>query len=238
VNTPAKIILALDIPSAEEALHWAHRLGGEVDVFKIGMQLFYQAGPDIVRTIKAMGVPIFLDLKLHDIPNTVAKACESLVPLEVDYLTLHLSGGRPMLEAAQKAVSGSALKLLGITALTSMDTATLCEIYPGTEMTPSQWAVHLAGFAQQCGLYGIVCSAQENTAMHQAWGDTLKRINPGIRPAGAAAQDQKRIMTPQAAVEQGANYLVIGRPILEATDPVGQVRQIKDSIAHAAGLSA
>jgi orotidine-5'-phosphate decarboxylase len=238
VNHRNPIILALDVPDKEQALLWVRKLHQEIRIFKIGMQLFYQEGPDIVRRIQDEGGAVFLDLKLHDIPNTVARACESLLPLHAELLTIHVSGGPAMLEAAQKVVTGSETKLLGITALTSLDEAALKAVYPELTQTPSDWAVHLAGVAQQAGLYGVVCSAQENITIRDKTDNTLCLVNPGIRPSGSALQDQKRAVTPLAAIQSGANYLVIGRPLLEAQDPVALVRELLKEIDHAVGLSA
>lgn len=231
------IILALDVPSQELALHWVRQLQGQITVFKVGMQLFYQYGPEIVHRIRDEGAEVFLDLKLHDIPNTVARACESLLPLQAKFLTVHISGGHAMLEAAQSVMQGTSTHLLGITALTSLNEETLKAVYPGMEHTPSEWALHLAVIAKATGLYGIVCSAQENTLIRQNLGTKLCLVNPGIRPAGTATQDQKRVMTPKAAIQSGGNYLVVGRPILQAEDPQGLVTSMLKDSGHAVGLS-
>lgn len=237
MNAPSSpIILALDVPTPEEALQWVRQLHADVSIFKIGMQLFYRYGPEIVRRIQGEGGQVFLDLKLHDIPNTVAKACESLLPLEVALLTVHISGGPAMLEAAQRVVQGSPTRLLGITALTSLDESTMHAVFPTMSHTPSQWALHLASVAQQVGLYGIVCSAQENRCIRTQLGSGLCLVNPGIRPASADVQDQKRVCSPAEAMQAGSNYLVIGRPILQAADPKAMVRQILAEMGHAAGL--
>lgn len=236
MNQSNPIIVALDVPSATEAVAWVRRLHSRAGLFKVGMQLFYREGPEIVRRIQDEGGQVFLDLKLHDIPNTVARACESLLPLEAALLTVHTSGGLAMLEAAQQTVSGSPTRLLGVTALTSLDEASLQTVYPGTAQTPSQWAVHLAGLAQQAGLYGVVCSARENRDIRHKTGDTLCLVNPGIRPAGDKLHDQKRAVTPGEAMQAGASLLVIGRPILEAPSPEEAIERILQEIAHAAGL--
>jgi orotidine-5'-phosphate decarboxylase len=237
VKAASPLILALDVPTQDLALHWVRQVRDEISVFKIGMQLFYRFGPEIVRAIQDEGGEIFLDLKLHDIPNTVARACESLLDLNVKFVTVHISGGMTMLREAQSVVAGSNTKLLGITALTSIDQETLNRICPDMPFNPSNWALHLANVAQDAGIFGVVCSAQENRFIRERLGDTLCLVNPGIRPAGADVQDQKRVVTPKAAMESGANYLVIGRPILQAEDPKVVVRQIQEEMSYAARLS-
>lgn len=233
------MILALDVPDREQALAWVKRLSPQISIFKVGMQLFYRYGPEIVSQVQDAGGAVFLDLKLHDIPNTVAKACESLIPLKAAFLTVHTTGGPAMLKAAQDVVSGSDTQLLGVTALTSIDQPTMEMLYPGLQaQSPSDWAVHLAKIADDVGLYGIVCSAQENTLIRQHVGSRLCLVNPGIRPQGSEVQDQKRVMTPQRAIQNGANYLVIGRPILQADDPEAMVESILRETRDAVGLSA
>ncbi len=233
------IILALDVPTMSEALAWVQKTRHQIQAYKIGMQLFYRYGPEIVRRVQEEGSDIFLDLKLHDIPNTVAHAVESILLLNVQLLTVHLSGGRTMLQAAQNVVTGSDLRLLGVSALTSMDANTLQEVFPGSgNISPSDWALDLAGLAVDVGLYGLVCSAQENQGVQSRYGQKLALVNPGIRPAGTDHQDQKRVMTPELAMASGASYLVIGRPILQARDPLQVIGQIREEIAHAVGLSA
>jgi orotidine-5'-phosphate decarboxylase len=233
----APLILALDVSSKEEALRWVRLLRNDISVFKVGMQLFYQEGPQIVRRIQDEGGEVFLDLKLHDIPNTVGHACMSLASLNAMFLTIHTSGGLAMMEAAQAAMQDSNTKLLGITALTSLDQETLKAVYPDLRQSPAEWALHLAKLANQAGLYGVVCSAQENPTMRKHLGTSFCLVNPGIRPEGAAVQDQKRIVTPKEAMQSGANYLVVGRPILKAPDPQAMVAELLQEIGHAIGLS-
>ncbi len=230
------IILALDLPTAGTAIPWVKQFCGKIDIFKVGMQLFYKEGPEIIRQIQAEGGSVFLDLKLHDIPNTVAKACESIAVLNPSFLTIHVSGGSAMLKAAQGMIQETSTKLLGITALTSLDTLALQEVYPELSNTPSPWGLHLATIAQQNGLFGIVCSAQENPAMRKQLDNQFCLVNPGIRPKGSPTQDQKRVMTPAEAITAGANYLVMGRPILESADPQGMVEKLLEEVRHAAGL--
>jgi orotidine-5'-phosphate decarboxylase len=235
MNT-SPLILALDVPSNSLALDWVRQLRGEISLFKIGMQLFYRYGPDIVKNVQDEGGEVLLDLKLHDIPNTVAKACESILPLNVAFVTIHISGGRAMLEAAQAILQGSNTKLVGITALTSLDEIELKEIYPDLVHSPAHWALHLARLAQETKLEGIVCSAQENALMRKHLGSKLRLVNPGIRPQGTTSHDQKRVLSPKEAIQSGASYLVMGRPILESPDPRGFVQQLKEEIANAVGL--
>lgn len=235
---PNPIILALDVPNRQVALDWVIKTRHAVGMVKVGMQLFYQEGPDVVRAIKDQGVDVFLDLKLHDIPHTVARACESVLSLGASLLTVHTSGGAPMLKEAQSVVEGSSLKLLGVTALTSLDAQTIAEVYPNMTETPGDWGVHLAGIASRAGLYGIVCSAQENAAMRWAYGDSLALVNPGIRPSGTDIGDQKRVVTPKDAIQSGANYLVIGRPVLASPNPMAVLETLNAEIADALRVSA
>lgn len=239
MSRSSPIIVALDVPTAREALDWSHRLAGRVAMVKVGMQLFYAEGPDLVRRIHDQGVGVFLDLKLHDIPNTVASACRSLMAIQPELLTVHISGGLDMLEAAQSVVSGSNTQLLGITALTSLDQTHVSRLLmrdaEGTEISipeisPAQWATHLAGLAKESGLFGIVCSAQENTAIRAKLGDQLALVNPGIRLPEGDVGDQKRVASPGRAIEDGAHYLVVGRPILTAADPLAVIDAIHRDI--------
>lgn len=231
------VILALDVPTANEAVAMVRLLKNEISIFKVGMQLFYRYGPDIVRHIKDEGGEVFLDLKLHDIPNTVSNACKSILHLDVRFLTVHTSGGSAMLEAASSVLHGSKTFLIGVTVLTSLDIKDLQDVYPGIKLTPSELALHLAQLAAGAGLNGIVCSAQENSMMRQNLGNDFCLINPGIRPLGTNAHDQSRVLSPEEAIKTGGNYLVIGRPILQATDPRKTTVEILETIGYASGLS-
>lgn len=232
MQTPNPIILALDVPDQQTALQWVKQTQSQVGMYKIGMQLFYQEGPNVVRAIRDAGGEVFLDLKLHDIPHTVARACDSVLSLGARLLTVHTSGGREMLQAAQSVVAGSSLNLLGVTALTSLDSQAIGEVYPGMNQTAAQWGVCLAGLAAQTGLYGIVCSAQENAQMRGAYGPNLALVNPGIRPVGSDVGDQKRVVTPGQAMASGATYLVVGRPILNAPDPQAVLAALNQEISQ------
>jgi orotidine-5'-phosphate decarboxylase len=224
MNSPAaeKIIVALDVPSQEEARTLLSLLAGEVGAFKIGLQRYTADGPDLVRAASAVG-PVFLDLKMHDIPNTVAKAVESADQLGVRMLTLHLSGGSDMIRAAV-AARKSKMLLLGVTVLTSSDEATLEET--GVSSTTADHVLRLARLGVVNGIDGLVASPQEARMLRQEFGDRIKIVTPGIRPLGSETSDQKRIASPREAVEAGADYLVIGRPITGAPDPKAAVRRI------------
>lgn len=228
-----KLILALDIPTKEEALPPLKQLSGTLEWVKIGLQMFCAYGPEWVREVHDLGFRIFLDLKLHDIPNTVAKSVQSLSQLPIDMLTLHTSGGKEMLEWANKArlEHKPELMLLGVTVLTSMDEQQLNAV--GVNRTPAQQVEHLAGTAVEAGIPGLVCSAQELQNLSPKFGDQLNFITPGIRPVGASANEQKRVMTPTDAAKAGANYIVVGRPIYQAADPAQAARDIQQELAQA-----
>lgn len=212
----ARLIVALDLPTRFAALDIARQLSPHPGLLKIGLQLFITAGPDIVRAVRDLGSRVFLDLKLHDIPNTVGRAVESGDSLGVEMLTIHLGGGRAMIEAAVEAAPPQML-LLGVTVLTSSDEATLRET--GVATTVEAQVTRLAELGVEAGLRGLVASPHELRALRAAHGEKVKIVTPGIRPAGADVNDQKRAMTPAEALAAGADYLVIGRPITAAPDP-------------------
>ncbi len=223
----ARVIVALDVPTAEAALALVAQLSPHPGLFKIGLQLFIAAGPAIVREVRARGGRVFLDLKLHDIPNTVGRAVASASSLGAEMLTIHLSGGRAMIEAAVQAAPSEML-LLGVTVLTSSDTGSLREI--GVASAVEEQVTRLAGLGVDAGLRGLVASAHELRALRAAHGDRVKIVTPGIRPAGTEAHDQKRAMTPAEALATGADYLVIGRPITAASDPRAALAQITANV--------
>jgi orotidine-5'-phosphate decarboxylase len=232
------IIVALDVPNAADALRLARELTPHVGAFKIGSQLFTSAGPDIVRQIRQGGGQVFLDLKFHDIPNTVAKAVASAVHLDVQMLTIHTSGGLEMMRAAETSAQETAAKLklapplvLGVTVLTSMDLKTLSEI--GCSSTIGQQVERLAGLAAQAGLRGLVCSPLEITALRAQLPPAMQLVTPGIRTGNEPADDQKRTLSPAEAVRAGANWLVIGRPIYAAKNPVQAAREICEALSRA-----
>jgi len=214
MNAPAKekIIVALDVPDRARAEAVLDDLAGTALWCKIGMQLFTSEGPSIVATAKERGFRVFLDLKFHDIPNTVASGARSAAALGVDMLTIHLCGGPEMIRGAVEAAPG--VCVLGVTVLTSSTAETLAAV--GIPHTPEAWVPALAKLGGDCGIGGIVCSPLEIAAVRQAIGPAPKIVTPGVRPTGADLGDQKRVLTPAAAISAGADYLVIGRPILAA----------------------
>ena len=205
-----RIIVALDVPTKKEALELVEKLRGQISFFKIGLQLYTGEGPEIVRAVSSTGSRVFLDLKLHDIPNTVARAVESAGRLGVQMLTIHLSGGSEMIRAAIAARTNN-IVLLGVTVLTSSTEETLREI--GVQDKVDDQVLRLAKLGVDAGIDGVVASPHEIKTLRREFSDKIKIVVPGIRPSGAEAGDQKRTMTPREALEAGADYLVIGRPI-------------------------
>ena len=228
--TDPKIIVALDYPEATPALDLVARLEPALCRLKVGKELFTAAGPQLVEQFMRRGFEIFLDLKFHDIPNTAAQACKAAAALGVWMVNVHALGGRKMMEAACEAVARAARppKLVAVTVLTSMAQEDLAEI--GIAATPADLVLRLATLARDSGLDGVVCSAQEAALLRRECGNEFCLVTPGIRPADAAADDQSRIMTPRAALENGANYLVIGRPITRAADPLRALQEISKQI--------
>lgn len=232
MNDP-RVIVALDYPDAAAALAFASRVTPQTCRLKVGQQLFTAAGPRLVETLAQRGFDIFLDLKFHDIPNTVAGACEAAAQLRVWMLNVHALGGRAMLEAARAAVAASARppKLIAVTLLTSLTARDMQEV--GMAGDPQDAAMKLARLAQACGLDGVVCSAQEAALLKRECGAKFCLVTPGIRPAHSAPDDQQRVMTPGAAISAGADYLVIGRPLTQANDPPAALAAINAEIAAA-----
>ena len=212
-----KIIIALDVPDTDGALRLLDSLGDPPALCKIGLELFTAEGPSVIKAVQDRGSRVFLDLKFHDIPNTVAHAVKSASGLGVAMTTLHASGGPVMLEAAAKAAEGSELLLLAVTVLTSMDAAQLSSI--GISVEPREQVLRLAGLASDTGIGGVVCSPLEVNAIRTSLGNDLRIVTPGVRPTWAATGDQKRVMTPAEAVKEGSDWLVIGRPITAAENP-------------------
>ena len=218
------IIVALDVPAADAALKLAGQLAPVCGGFKIGSELFTAAGPDVVKKIRATGAFVFLDLKFHDIPNTVAKAVASAVNLDVQMLTLHTGGGGEMMRAAEKSAQDTAKSLglqpplvLGVTVLTSSNNETLAET--GCEPDTEKQVLRLAQLAVKSGLRGLVCSPLEIVALRKVLPARVQLVTPGIRTGAEKADDQKRTLTPREAIDAGANWLVIGRPICAAENP-------------------
>ncbi len=234
-----RVIVALDFPDSERALGLVNRLDPVLCALKVGKELFTAAGPDLVRELVRRHFRVFLDLKYHDIPNTVSQACAAATRLGVWMMNVHASGGPAMLAAARDAVATTAANenrarplLIAVTVLTSMDAADLAAI--GIDAAPATQALHLARMAQANGLDGVVCSAQEAPALRAACGPGFKLVTPGIRPAGTDVHDQARVMTPQGAIDAGADYLVIGRAITAVADPLQALRAVNDSLGAAA----
>jgi orotidine-5'-phosphate decarboxylase len=232
-NDP-KIIVALDYPQAAPALELAAQLQPGLCRLKVGKELFTVAGPQLVEQLMQRGFDVFLDLKFHDIPNTAAQACKAAAALGVWMVNVHALGGRKMMEAAREAVAQATRppKLIAVTVLTSMAREDLAEL--GIAASPADMVLRLARLARDSGLDGVVCSAQEAALLRRECGDAFCLVTPGIRPADAAADDQSRVMTPRAALENGSSYLVIGRPITRAADPLLALQKISGEIGERA----
>jgi orotidine-5'-phosphate decarboxylase len=230
MNDP-KIIVALDYPDARAAQEMAARLDPALCRVKVGKELFTAAGPALVETLVARGFGVFLDLKFHDIPNTVASACKAAARLGVWMMNVHASGGRAMMQAAREALASGEQrpKLIAVTVLTSMAQTDLADI--GMQGCPEEAVLRLARLAQESGLDGVVCSAREAAALRAECAAKFILVTPGIRLAEGTQDDQKRVMTPRAAVNAGADYLVIGRPVTQATDPVATLLRIVQEIS-------
>ncbi len=218
------VIVALDVPHLDPAMALVRQLAPVVGAFKIGKELFVSAGPEVVRRVRETGAAVFLDLKFHDIPNTVAKAVEAAVRLDVQMLTIHTSGGLAMMQAAQTAAAEAALRtgktqplVLGVTVLTSLSTNDLAET--GVPHDVGNQVERLASLAAKAGLGGLVCSPLEIVRLRQILPTQMQLVTPGIRPVDSPVDDQKRTLTPREAIAAGANWLVIGRPIYAAPDP-------------------
>lgn len=225
-----KIIVALDFPGAVPALALAHRLSPELCRLKVGKELFTATGPSLLEQLMKSGFEIFLDLKFHDIPNTTAQACKAAAALGVWMINVHALGGRKMLEAAQNAVSSCAKppKLIAVTLLTSMNQHDISDL--GIDMSTEEMVLRLAMLAKDSGLDGVVCSAMETALLRRQCGNKFSLVTPGIRPADSSLDDQSRVMTPEAALRSGSSYLVIGRPITRAADPLKALIDINQQI--------
>ena len=226
-----RLIVALDVNSKEKAVALAEKLKNDVKFFKIGLELFSSCGPEIVESIKDIGCDIFLDLKFHDIPATVAKAAAAVTSLEPFMFNVHAQGGYDMMKLAAEAVTAESArlgidkpKILAVTILTSLDGKALKEI--GLDETPREMVVRLARLAGKAGLDGVVASPSETKYIRKELGENFIIVTPGVRPEWAASNDQKRIATPNAAIKDGADYIVVGRPITESKNPVEAARTI------------
>jgi orotidine-5'-phosphate decarboxylase len=238
-SSEPRVIVALDFPDAGQALALSGRLDPDACALKVGKELFVAAGPEPVRRMIERGFKVFLDLKFHDIPHTVAQACAAATRLGVWMLNVHASGGRAMLTAARESVAHVAAErghppplLIGVTVLTSLAATDLDEI--GVAGTPDAMVLRLALLSSACGLDGVVCSALEAPALRRALGPEFKLVTPGIRPAGSVSDDQARVTTPERALASGADFLVIGRPITQAPDPRAALAQINATLGVAA----
>jgi len=227
----AEIIVALDLPTEEEALDIVDLLGDDVDFYKVGSPLFTRVGSSIIEELNEREKRVFLDLKYHDIPNTVAQAVEAAAALDVALLTLHASGGTAMLRAARDAVRrGEGPALLGVTLLTSFSAAEVEEVWDKELRSLREEVARLASIAAEAGLDGVIASALEAEELKRRHGKDFLVITPGIRPAGHIAGDQARVATPATAVRAGADYLVVGRPVITAADPRSVVETIREQI--------
>lgn len=226
-----RLVFPLDVPDLETAQEWIDRLSGEVGVLKVGLELFTAAGPDAVRAVHASGSKCFLDLKLHDISATMASAVRAAVKLGVDYLTVHAAAAPAGLAAVRDAAADSNTRLLAVTVLTSLDAGELDAI--GLEGPPAAAVERLARLAMRHGIDGLVCSPEECASLRRSLADDVLLVVPGIRPAGSDRGDQTRVATPGRARRDGADLLVVGRPIRNAEDPVAAARAIVAEIAEA-----
>jgi orotidine-5'-phosphate decarboxylase len=223
-----RLIVAMDLPSGAQALRLAEKLSGRVGMLKLGLELFCAEGPRLVKELQAFA-PVFLDLKFHDIPTTVRRALEAVLPLDPRLINIHAQGGPQMMEAAAQAVrshraKGGHTELLAVTVLTSLGREEWARL--GHAADPSDVALHYARMTQESGCDGVVCSAWEAAAVRDACGESFARLTPGIRPKGSATQDQARVMDPATAIRSGSTWLVVGRPITGAEDPAAAAEAI------------
>jgi len=229
--TGSRVIVALDYPDAASALQLVAGLTPDLCRLKVGKELFTRAGPALVEELAGRGFDVFLDLKFHDIPNTVASACHAAADLGVWMMNVHALGGERMLLAAREGVERAAHAplLIAVTILTSMDTSDLAAV--GLSGSPADNVLRLAALAHESGLDGVVCSSRETGVLRNELGPDFRLITPGIRPPGSQADDQRRVMTPADAIRAGSNYLVIGRPVTRADDPVSVLRTINSELS-------
>ncbi|WP_354690662.1 orotidine-5'-phosphate decarboxylase [Phytobacter sp. RSE-02] len=229
--TSSPIVVALDYDNRDKALAFVDRIDPSDCRLKVGKEMFTLFGPQLVRDLQQRGFDVFLDLKFHDIPNTAAHAVKAAADLGVWMVNIHASGGARMMTAAKEALipfGNDAPLLIAVTVLTSMEASDLQGL--GITATPAEYAERLAGLTQQCGLDGVVCSAQEAVRFKAAFGQQFKLVTPGIRPQGSEVGDQRRIMTPEQALAAGVDYMVIGRPVTQSADPAQTLRDINASL--------
>ncbi|MCZ2720097.1 orotidine-5'-phosphate decarboxylase [Marinomonas sp. 15G1-11] len=231
MSCQSPIVVALDYPILEDAMNMAQRLDPSQCRVKVGKELFTRVGPAILDDLHKLGFDIFLDLKFHDIPNTVANAVAVAARAGVWMVNVHASGGRKMMEASAntlQSIQGANTLLIAVTVLTSMDQQDLAEI--GIDLSPQEHVQRLARLAKSSGMDGVVCSAQESSVLSHELGKDFCLVTPGIRPTGSDQGDQKRIMTPTEAIQAGSHYLVMGRPITQAADPIAILRQVNTDL--------
>jgi len=224
MNQKPELILALDVDNYKEALRWVKLLYPKVKLFKVGLELYTACGPQIIQDIRKMGAGVFLDLKFNDIPNTMVKAAKQALKHKVSMFTVHTLAGPTALKKVAYACRGSKTKILGVTILTSICPHFLKDL--GIKRTLSREVLYLARMAKSCGLDGVVCSVQEAKAIRKQTAKKFIILAPGVRPAGLAKGDQKRTATPKEAKDAGVNYLVVGRPIIKAREPLKAVEKI------------
>lgn len=233
-----KVIVALDVPGINDVRNLVHCLGDHADMYKIGMELFYNAGPETLKLIRQAGKEVFLDLKLHDIPNTVGQGIKALMGLGASFISIHAAGGFSMMQEAARVAAETARekklprpKLLAISVLTSISSDEWQKLNFSSNI--SEQVINLAQLAQQAGIDGVVSSPQEAAQLRRACGEKFLLVTPGIRPAGTTIDDQSRTATPSGAMNAGSNYLVIGRPITAAADPLAALLAIKQELEEA-----
>ncbi len=227
-----RVIVALDFDNVEQANQLVNQLEPSACKLKVGKEMFTLYGPEFVKSLINKGFDVFLDLKFHDIPNTVAKACKAAAEMGVWMVNVHASGGAEMMRKAKQAIESSShpqTKLIAVTVLTSMDQEQLSDVVPG--VTPAEQVSKLAALTAESGLDGVVCSAKEAVMLRESLPESFLLVTPGIRPAGADVGDQKRVMTPVDAMEAGVSYLVMGRPITQSENPLATLTSINESIA-------
>ena len=229
VTTP---IVALDVPTAAAARDLVVQLGDECRFYKVGSELFTAAGPDVVHMVREAGCEVFLDLKLHDIPNTVRSAARSAAALGAALLTVHATGGPAMMEAAVEG-AGDGMRVLGVTILTSHTAESVGEVWGRSRVDVMEEVLRLARLARQGGAYGIVCSGREAAGVRTQEGPSFALLVPGVRLAGGMAHDQARVVTPADAASAGADYIVLGRAVTGAADPVEAMRQVRRVLGQA-----
>lgn len=231
------IIVALDLPSARQALDLVDGLGESIGFYKVGSPLFTRAGPSFVAELRARGKRVFLDLKYHDIPSTVANAVEAAAELDVELLTLHASGGEAMMRAARAAVGDDGPRLLGVTILTSFTAVDVEQVWNKEIISVRDEVARLTALAVDAGLHGVVASPLEVESLKRRHGASLIVVTPGIRPAGDGLGDQVRTATPADAARAGSDFLVIGRPVLTAADPLSVVQSVRAELDSVSGVA-